>query len=68
MKKLPNILENVYDKVKGMKGTEDFITFYKKESYKQVKQSKNSIKELSSIQKKQKRYRLVEDIRIIDKK
>lgn len=34
MKKLPNILENVYDKVKGMKGTEDFITFYKKESYK----------------------------------
>ena len=34
MKKLPTILENVYDKVKGMKGTQDFIDLYRKDDNK----------------------------------
>ena len=33
MKKLPTILEIVYDKVKGMKGTQDFIAFYRKDDH-----------------------------------
>lgn len=31
---LPSILDRVYDKVKGMKGTEDFVTFYLKNNAK----------------------------------
>ncbi len=68
MKKLPIILENVYDKLKGMKGTEDFIAFYQRDEIKEVKQEIKSKNFFTLIQKKQKRYKLIEDIHVMDRK